>query len=244
MALTSRLASTPPREFLAGARDQLPLLLGVVPFGLIFGALAVSAGIPALEAQAFSFFIFAGSAQFVAIGLVAGQTPALLIVATILVVNLRHMLYSAALGPHVQRLPLRWKVPLAWLLTDEAFATASLRYRQEERQNAHWYFLGTGLMLWAAWQLSTLAGIALGARVPESWSLDFALPLTFLAILVPQVRDRPSLAAALVAGVLAVALAGMPLKLGLMVSILAGVAVGGLLELRPRSRSRSEEGTR
>jgi 4-azaleucine resistance transporter AzlC len=242
--LTSLLPPTPRREFLAGARDQLPLLLGVVPFGLIFGALAVAAGIPALEAQAFSFFIFAGSAQFVAIGLVAGQTPALLIVATILVVNLRHMLYSAALGPHVQRLPLRWKVPLAWLLTDEAFATASLRYRREERQNAHWYFFGTGLTLWAAWQLSTLAGIALGARVPGSWSLDFALPLTFLAILVPQVRDRPSLAAALVAGVLGVVLGGMPLKLGLMVSIVLGVAVGALLELRPRSPAAAEDGPR
>jgi 4-azaleucine resistance transporter AzlC len=242
--VTDSTRAGPRREFFTGARDQLPLLLGVVPFGLIFGALAVSAGIPAFEAQAFSFFIFAGSAQFVAIGLVAGQTPALLIVATILVVNLRHMLYSAALGPHVQHLSLRWKVPLAWLLTDEAFATASLRYRRDDRQHAHWYFLGTGLTLWAFWQLSTLLGIALGARVPESWSLDFALPLTFLAILVPQVRDRPSLAAALVAGVLAVALAGMPLKLGLMVSILAGVAVGGLLEIRPRARATVEDGSR
>ncbi len=242
--MTDSTRASPRWEFFTGARDQLPLLLGVVPFGLIFGALAVSAGIPAFEAQAFSFFIFAGSAQFVAIGLVAGQTPALLIVATILVVNLRHMLYSAALGPHVQHLSLRWKVPLAWLLTDEAFATASLRYRRDDRQHAHWYFLGTGLTLWAFWQLSTLLGIALGARVPESWSLDFALPLTFLAILVPQVRDRPSLAAALVAGVLAVALAGMPLKLGLMVSILAGVAVGGLLEIRPRARATAEDGSR
>ena len=242
--MTTSPPYSPRREFLDGARDQLPLLLGVVPFGLIFGALAVSAGIPAFDAQAFSFFIFAGSAQFVAIGLVAGQTPALLIVATILVVNLRHMLYSAALGPHVQHLSLRWKVPLAWLLTDEAFATATLRYQRDDRQQAHWYFLGTGLTLWAFWQLSTLLGIALGARIPESWSLDFALPLTFLAILVPQVRDRPSLVAALVAGVLAVALAGMPLKLGLMVSILAGVAVGGLLEIRPRTRATAEDGSR
>ena len=236
------MSSTPRDELLAGARDQLPLLLGVVPFGLIFGALAVAAGIPALEAQACSVFVFAGSAQFVAIGLVAGQTPALLIVATILVVNLRHMLYSASLGPHVQHLSMRWKVPLAWLLTDEAFAMAALRYRREPRQNAHWYFLGTGLTLWASWQLSTLAGIALGPRVPESWSLDFALPLTFLAILMPQVRDRPSQAAAIVAGVCAVALAGLPLKLGLMISILIGVAAGAALEAIPRKRPPARDG--
>ena len=243
-ALTQARPSSPRDEFLAGARDQLPLLLGVVPFGLIFGALAISAGIPALEAQAFSALIFAGSAQFVAIGLVTGQTSALLIVATILVVNLRHMLYSASLGPHVQHLPLRWRVPLAWLLTDEAFATASLRYRREGRQNAHWYFLGTGLTLYAAWQLSTLLGIALGARIPDSWSLDFALPLTFLAILVPQVRDRPSLAAAIVAGTLAVGLAGIPLKLGLMASIPVGVAAGVLLEARQRKRGAAPDGLR
>ena len=217
-------------ELLAGARDQLPLLLGVVPFGLIFGALAIAAGLPPLEAQCFSVFIFAGSAQFVAIGLVAAQTPPLLIIATILVVNLRHMLYSAALGPHVQSLALRWKIPLAWLLTDEAFAMASLRYQKEERHTAHWYFLGTGLTLWASWQLSTLAGIALGARIPESWSLDFALPLTFLAILVPQLKDRPSVASALVAGVLSVALANLPLKLGLMAAIVIGVAAGAALD--------------
>jgi len=219
-----------PSELLAGARDQLPLLLGVVPFGLIFGALAIAAGLPPLEAQGFSVFIFAGSAQFVAIGLVAAQTPPLLVIATILVVNLRHMLYSAALAPHVQSLALRWKIPLAWLLTDEAFAMASLRYQKEERHTAHWYFLGTGLTLWASWQLSTLAGIALGARIPESWSLDFALPLTFLAILVPQLKDRSSVASTVVAGVLSVALAGLPLKLGLIASILIGVAGGAALD--------------
>ena len=231
-------------EFLAGGRDQLPLLLGVVPFGLIFGALALSSGIPAFEAQAFSIFIFAGSAQFVAIGLVASQTPAWLIVATILVVNLRHVLYSATLGPHVHPLPLSWKVPLAWLLTDEAFATTSLRYRRDETRLAHWYFLGAGLTLWASWQVSTLAGIALGARIPESWSLDFALPLTFLAILVPQVRDWPSLVAALLAGFLAVVLAVLPLKLGLMIAILAAVAAGTLLEAWQRKRGDVQDGAR
>lgn len=233
--------ATPRSEFLAGARDQLPLLLGVVPFGLIFGALALAAGIPALEAQGFSVFVFAGSSQFVAVGLVSGQTPPLLIVATILIVNLRHMLYSAALGPHVQALGLRWKIPLAWLLTDEAFAMASLRYQRDDHGTAHWYFLGTGLMLWASWQLSTLAGIALGARIPESWSLDFALPLTFLAILVPQLKDRPSIAAALVAGALSVGLIGMPLKLGLMAAILGGVAAGAALEVLTRRRSVAPE---
>lgn len=228
-------------ELLAGARDQLPLLLGVVPFGLIFGALAIAAGLPPLEAQGFSLFIFAGSAQFVAIGLVAARTPPLLIIATILVVNLRHMLYSAALGPHVQALSLRWKIPLAWLLTDEAFAMASLRYQKEEQHKAHWYFLGTGLTLWASWQLSTLAGIVLGARIPESWSLDFALPLTFLAILVPQLKDRPSVASALVAGILSVVLAGMPLKLGLMGAIVLGVAAGAMLDALLTARRESRE---
>lgn len=225
-------AASARAEFLRGLRDQLPILLGVVPFGLIFGALAVSAGIPPLEAQAFSLLVFAGSAQFVAVGLLAEGAPAAVVVLTILVVNLRHVLYSATLSPHYRRLPRRWRLALAWLLTDEAFATTSLRYRRPPTDGAHWYALGTGLALWASWQASTAAGVLLGARVPPGWSLDFALPLTFLALLAPTLTDRPTWAAAAVAGVSAVAMAGLPYRLGLLLAVLAGLAAGLAVERR------------
>ena len=218
------------REFLHGVRDQLPILIGVVPFGLIFGALARSAGIPVLESQAFSILIFAGSSQFVATGLVAEGTPAFVVIATIFLVNLRHMLYSATLAPYLTRLNRRWKIVLAWLLTDEAFAMASIRYRRPDQGHPHWYFFGTGLTLWTSWQISTFLGITLGSILPGTTLLDFALPLTFLALLVPTLVDRSTLIVALVAGGSAVLLTTLPYKLGLMIAVLVSVGLGVWLE--------------
>jgi 4-azaleucine resistance transporter AzlC len=219
-------SSAPHREFLAGMRDQLPLLLGVVPFGLIFGALAISAGVPPLAAQAASLLIFAGSAQFIAATMVGGGALPGVIVFTILIVNLRHALYSASLAPHLARLPRRWKLALSWLLTDEAFAIASVRYRRSDQAQAHWYLLGTGMTLWACWQISTALGITLGTHLPENLPLDFALPLTFLALLQPTLVDRPSWAAALSGGLLSVLLAGLPFRLGLVLAAVTAVGIG------------------
>ncbi len=218
-------------EFLTGVRDQLPLLIGVAPFGMIFGALALNAGIPPLEVQGFSLFVFAGSAQFIAAGLIAESVPPVIIVLTILVVNLRHLLYSATFSGYFQHLPARWKAALAWLLTDEAFVVASIRYQRSDTALAHWYTLGTGLALWVAWQLSTAFGILLGAQIPANWSLDFALPLTFMALITPTLSDRPAWGAALSAGILAVVLAGLPYKLGLLLAASLGIVVGLIFEI-------------
>ena len=223
--------TSPLHEFMYGARDQLPLLLGVAPFGLIFGALALTAGIPPLEAQGFSLFVFAGSAQFISAGLIADGVPPVIIVLTIMVVNLRHLLYSATFSSYFQHLPARWKAALAWLLTDEAFVVASIRYQRSDIVLAHWYTLGTGLALWVAWQLSTAIGIFLGAYIPMNWSLDFALPLTFMALITPTISDRPAQTAALIAGVLAVVLAGLPYKLGLLLAASLGISVGLITEI-------------
>jgi 4-azaleucine resistance transporter AzlC len=193
---------------------------------MIFGALALTAGIPPIQAQGFSLFIFAGSAQFIAAGLVGDGAPPLVIVLTIFVVNLRHMLYSANLAVHFERLSRPWKIVLAWLLTDEAFAVASLRYRRKETASAHWFTLGTGLTLWGVWQASTALGILIGASIPATWSLDFALPLTFLALLAPIMTDRPTWFAALSGGLIAVLLNGLPYKLGLLLGSGLGVSIG------------------
>jgi 4-azaleucine resistance transporter AzlC len=216
--------------FAEGVRDQLPILLGVVPFGLIFGALAVGQGIPGWAAQGLSLFVFAGSAQFVAAELAGAGAPALVIVFTILVVNLRHLLYSASLAPSLGQLPVRWRMALAWLLTDEAFATTSARLNRGIILHAEWYMLGTGLALWSSWQVSTAIGVLLGAQVPAGWSLDFALPLTFMALIAPSLIDRPAFGAAATAGLGAVVLAGLPFRLGLVLASLTGIAVGVGLE--------------
>lgn len=227
----------PRPEFLAGCRDELPILLGVAPFGMIYGVLALEAGLPAFTAQAMSSVVFAGSAQFVAAQLIRSGTPALVLIMTVFVVNLRHALYSASFAPRLKHLSPGWKATLAYFLTDEAYAVAASRYAREGdgpdvSPHRHWYFLGAGVTLWAAWQLSTAAGVFIGAAVPRGWSLDFTLALTFIALVLPALKDRATTAAALVAGVVAVLAAGLPYKLGLMLAAVVGIGAGLWAEVR------------
>ena len=221
------------KQFWAGVRSEIPLLIGVFPFGLIYGALALGAGLSPGAAQMMSSIVFAGSAQFITAQLVHEAAPAFVIVLTIAVVNLRHMLYSASLAPYAASLPTRWKVLLSYLLTDEAYAPTILHYeRNGISPHAHWFWLGAGYALWMTWQTSTALGIFLGTALPESWSLDFALPLTFIAMLVPVLKGRPAIAAALSAGVVALLAFSLPYKLGLILAALVGILVGTALEGR------------
>lgn len=229
--------SLPRSEFIAGVKAELPILLGVIPFGMMYGVLALGAGLSPAAAQAMSSIVFAGSAQFVGAQLFKVGTPGLVMLLTAFVVNLRHMLYSASVAPYLKHLNWRWKALLAYLLTDEAYAVAITHYHRTDdaphlSPYRHWYFLGAGLALWTMWQISTAIGILLGAQIPASWSLDFTLALTFIALVVPALNDRPSVASALSAGVVAVLLAGMPYKLGLMAAAMTGIVVGLLLEAR------------
>lgn len=232
------------REFLSGLIAQMPLLLGVAPFGMAYGAYAVTRGLSATLTQMMSAIIFGGASQFVAVRLIVGSTPAAIIVATVLLVNSRHALYGASLAPHTQRLPRRWRAILAYLLTDEAYAVAITRYRRghESDPHAHWFFLGAAVTLWLAWQISTMVGIAVGTAVPDSWSLDFALPLTFLALLMPALRDRPMSAAAAVAALVAVFGFNWPYGAGLLAAATAGMMTGMALERATGERAASVVG--
>ncbi|HEY4372699.1 MAG TPA: AzlC family ABC transporter permease [Burkholderiales bacterium] len=223
--------ATPRREFIAGLAAVTPMLFGAVPFGLIYGALAVKAGIPPLPAILISSIVFAGSAQFLITKLVAAATPGALMVLAVGVINLRHALYSAALAEKLAHLPLRWKALLAYLLTDEAYATA-LRRMDDERDpdTRHWYLLGAGFGLWFTWQIACIIGVLLGGRIPAAWSLDFAGTLTFIAIVVPLLRDRASLGAMLTAGVISIVAFALPHKLFIIVAAFAGMGAGVLLE--------------
>lgn len=226
-------SSSPRGEFLAGARAQLPLLLGVAPFGMACGAYAARSGLSAGLAQAMSVIVFGGASQFVATRLIVDGVPGVVIVLAVLLVNSRHALYSASIAPHVEQLPVRWRAGLAYLLTDEVYAVAIFRYRDgRSAAEAHWFFLGTALTLWAAWQITTGIGVFVGSAVPDSWSLDFALPLTFLALIVPALRDRPALAAASAAALVAVIGFGWPYGTGLLAAAVAGMAAGMVLDRR------------
>lgn len=220
-------------QFWAGVRGVLPLLVGVSPFGMIYGALAVSAGWPIGTTQAMSAIVFAGSSQFATVPLAQTGAPAFVMVLTIVVLNMRHALYSASIAPYFKHLSPLWKAGLAYLLTDEAYA-ASIGNLENSRSvhTRHFYFLGTGLALWLVWQISTAAGILLGAVIPSSWPLDFTLALTFIAMVAPLIKDRAGVAAGLSAGIAAVVGYNLPYKLGLVAAALVGIAAGLLVEGR------------
>lgn len=224
--------------FVLGLRSVMPLLLGVAPFGVIYGVAALQSGIPPLVAMAMSSIVFAGSAQFLLAQLVGAGAPLLLTAGAVGMVNLRHALYSASIAPILAHLPRRWKLLLAYLLTDEAYAAAiphlmAAKQNTPQLEQAHWILLGSGCGLWACWQVSTLAGVLIGAQLPSDLGLDFALPLTFIAIVVPMINDRALLVAALTAGATAVALVALPYKTGLFLAALAGLAVGAAMTRKP-----------
>ena len=212
---------------------MLPLMIGVAPFGLLFGALTPSAGLSVAEAMAMSTFVFAGSAQFIAAGLLATGTGAWLIVLTTLVVNLRHLLYGATLAPYLRHLPYHWQLLLAHITTDETYAVSILRYQSDDTTpHKHWYFLGSSLTFLMNWLATTAMGIAAGHILPNllAWGLDFSLPITFIGLLTPHVKDRPTIAAMLASGLTSIATHRLPNNLWLLLAALAGIAAGICIE--------------
>ncbi len=221
-------------EFLAGAKALLPILLGVIPFGLISGIAVIQTHIPPLSGFIMSLLIFSGAALIVALQLISTGAPALVVFFSALLVNLRFMIYSASLAPHFKRLSTKWKSLLAYLLSDQAYAASIGHMTDSGQPELSWlHFLGSGLTMWLAWQISVGAGMLLGARLPASWSLEFTIPLTFLALAVPSIKDRFTGAAALIAGVAAVLANSAPFKMGLVIAALIGIVAGILLEPRP-----------
>jgi predicted branched-subunit amino acid permease len=215
------------RDFRAGFTEMLPANVGLTPFGLVCGLGAAAAGANLAGALGMSAIIFSGAAQVLAIQLLAAGAPLAVIVLTCFVAGLRFLMYSAAMAPYLRPLPPRWQHALAFLLTDQAFATSIRRFDAggHPREGAL-HFLGAGFALWAWWQVTNVIGFFAGNLIPTSWSLDFAVPLCFIGLLVPALRSMPALAAAGAAGVAVVALAAMPLKLDIIVAALIGIAAG------------------
>lgn len=221
--------------FYRGLRDSVPMQVGIAPFGIIFGTLAGVGGLSLLQAVGMSALVYAGSAQFIVISLLGSGASAAVILLTTLVVNLRHVLYSATLQPQVSALPQRWRILLAFWLTDETFAVVQRFYLVHGRTpQAHWYWLGVATALYTCWVGSSLIGVLFGQAVPDmaGWGLEFAMLATFIGIVVPMLRNRPQIAAALVAGGVALLTYELPYKLGLMAAAFSGIVAGVLLERR------------
>ena len=219
--------------FRAGLRAASPVLLGVFPFGLVTGVAMAAGGIPAFEAIAMSFIVFAGASQLAATQLLGAAAPVAVVLLTAFFINLRFVLYSASMRGHLAGLSFRWRLGLGYILSDNAYALCIRRYTQHPAGTAkHWYCLGVALPIWLAWQAATILGVLAGAAVPRSWQLEFAAPLAFVAMSVPLLRDRAMVAAALAAGATVVLANAMPMRLGLVLAALAGISAGLLTEKR------------
>lgn len=227
---------------LAGARDTIPLVIGTTPFAIIFGTLAVAAGLPPVAALAMSAIVFAGSAQFISISLIGGGAALPVIWLTTFVVNLRHALYSATLQPVARDWPLPWRALLAFWLTDECFAVIERRLQTAGETDALPYALGSMLFFYLNWLTWTGIGALLGHQIPglAALGLDFAMIATFAAMAAPQLKAATPVLVAASAGGVAWLGHGLPYKLGLVLAALVGVAVGVALDFRQRGASAAE----
>lgn len=223
-------------ELIVGLRAVAPLTMGIIPFGMVCGAAAIAAGLTPWQTVAMNWIIFAGSAQVAATQLLVGGAPILVIISTGAIVNLRFMMYSTSLGPHLRTLSKPWQMLLAYLITDQSYALAIIRYMQPgERRHRHWFLLGISGAIWLCWQSASVAGILLGRLIPQDWPLDFIIPLTFIALVVPLLSSRAMLCAALAGGAASVLLV-LPLKLNLIAAALIGIVVGMVCEKTGRQR--------
>jgi predicted branched-subunit amino acid permease len=215
-------------------RASLPVQLGVIPFGVITGVAMVASGIPPLAAVAMSLLVFAGASMVASAQLLASGTPALLIILTTLIINLRFVMYSASLRLHFAQAPLRLRLLLAYLTADNAYGLMLQRFSDHPGDPGKLpFYLGAGSAIWVAWQLAVFAGVAIGAGVPASWRLEFAAPLAFIAMTVPLLRDRAMIAAALAAGITVIAAHALPLKLSVLLAAAVGIGAGMLAERKP-----------
>jgi 4-azaleucine resistance transporter AzlC len=222
------------RPEVLGARDALPIAVGIVPFGLVAGAAAVEAGYGLDGAIGFSVIVFAGASQLAAIDLLSGGSAVAIAVLTAWLINLRMVMYSAALAPWLGHEPTRHRLGAAYVLTDQAFALSITHYAKgppvEDRLR---YYLGVAVPLWLTWQVTTIIGALVGSKIPDEIPLDFAIPLCFLVLLVPTMKDRPTVVAGVVGGVGAVLVAEAGLSdASIVLGAVAGIAAGAFADWR------------
>jgi 4-azaleucine resistance transporter AzlC len=215
------------KDFIAGMQGALPILIGVIPFAMISGVAAVSVGLTFFETLGMSVLVFAGASQLAVFQLMSTDSPWIIMALTAWVVNLRFTMYSATLAPYLQRLSTGRKALLAYMLSDQAFGVSLGRFLSAKEEMDHrWYYFGSALLIWVAWQISAIIGSLLGSLIPASLGFDFAFPLSFMALMFAALRDRPTVIAALTGGSAAVLAKGLPYNTGLVLATFLGIAAG------------------
>ncbi|MBA5761537.1 AzlC family ABC transporter permease [Vibrio sp. 404] len=220
--------------FMQGTIAMIPLSVAVIPWGLLAGSYAIESGLSPLESQALSAILFAGSAQLVATGMIKAGVGITTLLLTTLFITSRHFLYSVSMRDKIGKLPLRWRLALGYLLTDELFAICG---NQSEQRFEPWYALGAGLSFYLCWNLATLVGIVAGSYIPalNELGLEFAVAATFIALVIPNIKNSPTLVAVFVALALSVTLNLMQFEGALMIASIGGMFAGYLVETLTRS---------
>lgn len=227
------------RDFWQGFRDGAPFILVVVPFGAVFGVVATETGLNIAQVMGFSALVIAGAAQFVALQMMVEHAPVLIVLAASLAVNLRMAMYSAALAPHLGRISWWKRGLISYVMVDQVYAAASLKYDQNPDMTAARklaYFVGVAAPVVPPWYLATWAGAALGTNIPAGLPIDFAVPITFLALIVPMLRTAAHVAAALVSILGVLVFAFLPFNLGLLIAALLAMMTGAEVERRMNAR--------
>ena len=221
----------PRGDVIAGVRDGLPVLLGTVPYALVMGVAAASAGLTFSQAAGLSGLVFAGLSQLAAADLVGQGASVAVVIATALIINARFTMYSASIAPHLTGLGRAWRWLCPFFLIGPVYAVALAAFEADRPDHYGWYMIGLGGPSWLVWVVGTVVGMVLGAGIPDEWQLGFAVPLVFIAIVTQFIDDAGTVVAALVAGGISVGVAGLPFGLGLLVAGVAGILAGTVVDL-------------
>ncbi|MDA1198049.1 MAG: AzlC family ABC transporter permease [Proteobacteria bacterium] len=225
------------KYFVQGSLETSLLFLPVIPFGIIFGVIGMDLGFGPYVTYATSFIIFAGSTQLVFLQLVSGGASSLVTLTSVAFNSSRHLLYGAVFAQYLNKFNLFWKILLSYLLTDQAFAASAKFFKKNSnKKHFHYHLLGSGLSLWAVWQISTLLGIFLGAIVPDELGLSFTIPLTFIALLVDKFKKLDHLLIMLFSGIVAILAYNMPLKAYIIVSALLGLGLAFIFSRKKQEK--------
>ena len=216
--------------FKIGFFDVAPHLLSVIPFGIIFGAIGIELGFDPIMTYATSLIIFGGASQIVFLQLLSGGASSLIAITSVGVINSRHLLYGAVLSEYLDKLSLIKKLFISYFIIDQSFAVSNIYLKKNKEQNFnHYHLLGSGIILWLCWQISTILGIYLGSIVPEALGLKFAIPLTFIAIIINELRKSDHLIVMIVSGLTATFFYNAPFKSYILISPLIGLFAAYLI---------------
>jgi len=229
--------------YVRGIRDGAPFLLVVLPFGVLFGVVGAEAGLDLAQVMGFSVLVIAGASQFTALQLMSEHAPTVIVLLTSLAVNLRMAMYSASLTPHLGKLPLWQRAIAAYFLVDQTYLVSATEFERRPTMplpDRFAYFMGAVTPVCPFWYVGTYLGAGVGASIPDGLAIDFALPLTFIAMIAPALRSAAHVVAALVSVAVALALAFLPYSLGLLCAAAAAMAAGAQMELWLERRRRKE----